>query len=364
MGKSYVGIMLSQSVHQQLRNGKLKHEHLRFYETACKNLKLKPCYFRLQDIHLKSMTVRAFVPSKRGYIQTNLQLPRVIHNRAIHTTPRAKKKLKKILRHGIFMFNTINRYSKLKIHRLLMNNPNIRPHLPGTRLATSKNVKTYLSRYPQIILKPDNSSIGKGVMLIEKKESTWYWIQRKKHSLKIRRFKNIHRLPAPLLHRLRAKRYVVQQRLPLATYQGNPFDLRVSVQKGENGHWKITGIAGKLAAKGKYVTNVAQGGTVHSLEELLKENPQLDASQVRSNVEQFSLEVATTLEKYLKHLADIGLDIGIDKHGYPMFIECNCRDLRYSFKEGRMPDAWANTYANPMRYAKYLLNKNHEPLAN
>lgn len=360
MIKPYVGILVSRKMLHQMRTGTTGHEAFLFYQSACKDMELTPCYFRLQDIRLSSKTVIAYVYKKSSYHRMKLPLPRVIHNRAIHTKPRTIRKLKQLTKHGVTLFNTINRHSKLKVHKLLMHNPVLRPHLPSTEQATAKSLQDFMKRYDELILKPDNSSIGRGIMMIKRYGERWMWVQCKKHKSETRWIHHPDRLPQTLLKIIRQKRYIVQQRLPLAEYQGRPYDLRVSVQKGEQGGWQVSGIAGKCATKGKFVTNVAQGGTVLSLGELLQDSPHLDVEQIKADVEQFSLHVAITLEPYLVELADLGLDIGITEYGYPLFIECNCRDLRYSFKEGGMIDQWRATYTNPMRYAKFLINQTNK----
>src|SRR5690606_2299377 len=125
-------------------------------------------------------------------------------------------------------------------------------------------------------------------------------------------------------------------------------DFRVSVQRNESGKFQITGIVAKVAAPDKFITNVAQGGVVLPVETLLESLPQLHPGDVCQRISDFSLKVVCHLAEHLPHLADVGLDIGITENGFPVFIECNGRDLRYSFQKGNMLDAWKATYFNPI----------------
>lgn len=356
MSNQYIGILVDASLYSLIPSGKTKHEKLTFYEEACLEQGLIPCYFRLQDIHLSTGHVLAYIRSQDGYHRRTLPLPPVIHNRAIHKKKTSLRKLRRITEHGIMLFNARNRYSKLKIHHLLMQNPALRPHLPGTDLATLSNLTWFMGQYDELILKPDSSSIGRGIMMLKRLQSGWRLSYPAGKATRHIVITSAYRLWKLLRKKAPKGRYIVQQKLPLATYTGRPFDLRVSVQKDHTGQWQVTGIAGKYAAKGKYVTNVAQGGSVLQLHALLGEYPLLVQPDTRTNIEQFSLEVARTLESRLDGLSDIGLDVGITDHGYPVFIECNCRDLRYSFKECNMLEEWKATYSNPIGYAKYLLN--------
>ena len=142
------------------------------------------------------------------------------------------------------------------------------------------------------------------------------------------------KLPAILRNRIRSTFYIVQQLLPLATFKGNPFDLRVSVQRTADGLWGVTGIVAKVAPKHTFVTNVAQGGSTYQLHTILQEEyANLDIEDIEKRIYNLSMRIASQLSARLPHMADLGLDVGITTDGHPMFIECNGRDQRYSFRE-------------------------------
>lgn len=359
MGEQYIGILVNASLYHGIPSGNTKHEMLSFYETAGLSQGLVPCYFRLQDLRLQHNRVEAYVRSNAGYIKKTLAIPAVIHNRAIHSTMAAKRRMKQLVQSGSHVFNSCNRYSKLYIHSLLAENPSLCPHLPGTVAGTFANLQTMMAAYSSLIIKPDNSSVGQGIMKLARSGAGWTLSARIHHT-----WQDIYFAHTPTLLKqvLSKRKYIIQQRLPLATFHERPFDLRVSVQRGLSGQWQVTGIAAKVAAKNRFLTNVAQGGAVYKLEEVLHAYPALDSSQVREQIEQFCLQAATYLGQRLLNLADVGFDIGITEHGFPMFIECNGRDLRYSFQKGNMPDEWRATYANPVGYARYLLQHHSSSL--
>lgn len=351
--------MLDHSIFKNIPSGKTKYEKIRLYEWACKKYGLTPCFFRLKDIDLKHKKVRAYVKTGKSYRIVTMPIPKVIHNRAMPFSRASRRKIRLMTKMGYRIFNRSTRYGKLKIYKLLKKNPELRPHLPETALATPKNIARFMAKYRSIIIKPNNSSIGIGIMKLEKTGRSWTLHYPKKrlgsHWGKIR---FTRQLPALLLKKIKSKRYLVQRTIPLATVAGRPFDLRVSVQRDGSGEWQITGIAGKLAAKNMFLTNVAQGGRIRRLPALLRSYPELDRERVIANIEKLSLQVATTLGQSIPGLADIGLDIGIDPHGMPFFIECNARDLRISFQKGRMYEQWRRAYENPVAYARYLLRPN------
>lgn len=352
-----LGILLDASIFNHIPSGRTKHEKIRYYVAAGKKHGLKLCFFRLQDMDFKRKTVRAYVWKGRTFSLMRLPIPKVIHNRSMTFSRIARNKLRLLSRRGYRIYNRRTRYRKLNIHNRLKRNAKIRPHLPDTAYANRNTLAQFMGKYRSIILKPDNSSVGLGIMKVEKRGSYWVLhVPRSRFGSKWRKVRFTRKLPDYVLKKIQSKRYLVQQTIPLATANGRPFDFRVSVQRNGSGKWQITGVVGKLAGEKKFLTNVAQGGRIYRLPALLKHYPALNQQHVMREMKILSLRIARTLAKSLPNLADLGLDIGIDRRGKPYFIECNARDLRYSFQKGKMRKVWRMTYENPVAYGRYLLH--------
>jgi hypothetical protein len=354
-------VLLNQRLFRGITSGKTAHESIYHYVLAGNEYKVTPCFLRLEDIRPGHPTVRAYVATSVGYVRKVIPTPHVIHNRAMYRSSSSNKKLTLLTRKGMLIFNQFTRYHKYRIHQILMQDAHIRLSLPETELATIESIKAMMTRHPTLILKPNNGSIGKGIMKLEKSNELCWTLysrgtSRGKYSQRV--FQTI--LPLQLRRAIAKQSYLVQQRLPLAEYEGRPFDFRVSVQRDRTGDWIVTGIVGKAAANRSFITNVAQGGQVHSLETITQSNSAQSPTYIREQLTKFSLRVAQHLSIHLPHLADIGLDIGITPEGFPLFIECNCKDLRYSFRKAGLFEEWVNTYRNPIGYARYLLDKEEQ----
>ncbi|MFD2612350.1 YheC/YheD family protein [Paenibacillus gansuensis] len=356
-----IGILVNQSLYKRIPAGKTGHEMLSFYEEAAKEHGLQPAFISLENgMSRNGMNgmVRAYVRVNGNYVQQTIPVPKVIHNRALYFQPSMHKRMEKLRTRGTVVYNQRNRYGKMQIHRLLLLNEELRPHVPVSYVAGVEAIRSMMKTNRELIIKPNNSSIGRGVMKLQSTARGWklsYPVHR--NSSQTRSIYLKGKLPLLLRRRIRRETYLVQQCIPLAAYQGRPFDLRVSVQRNRSGIWQVTGIIGKVAAKQKFVTNVAKGGSVQPLNELLSGYPELQPDQVRWQIESLSLRIAEHLSLHLPQLADIGLDIGITETGFPMFIECNGRDQRYSFGEGNLMDEWKATYANPIAYGKFLMEQ-------
>ncbi|RHW37365.1 YheC/YheD family protein [Neobacillus notoginsengisoli] len=355
MNNSYIGILVNNETFRTIPSGRTGFEHLPFYEEAGKEYGIIPCFLRLQDIVPGERTVRAYVKNKSNhYVKKLVPVPKVIHNRAIFRTVPHNKKIQQLIDGGIIIFNKRNRYSKLEIHELLSQKSEFLPHLPMTMKANQKNILQMLKRCDSLIVKPERGGLGNGVMLINKMEDGYLWTFRNRKTGKYNRTLFGKELPKELARLLSKRPYLVQERISLATFQGNPFDLRVSVQMNGSGRWQVTGMVGKVASDGNYVTNIAMGGKAYPLDILLKKN-NLNKAKVYKAVENFSIRAAKRLSAQIEGLSDLGFDIGLTGEGFPMFIECNARDHRITFKNAKLESVWRATHTTPMGYASFLL---------
>jgi glutathione synthase/RimK-type ligase-like ATP-grasp enzyme len=347
--------MIGAAVFRGIPKGQTAFEHLPFYEEAGKKYGVTPCYFRFEDITPGVRQVNAYVKNEQGtYILQAVPRPDVIHNRVFKLKPAQRRKIKKLKKEGIIFFNEYNRYRKLKVNDILSGDPLLRPHVPETLRADEKSVKLMMKKHDELILKPNSGTLGLGIVKLSKRSGgVWELTLREKDSLISECFSET--FPPRLKELLSRKNVIVQQRIPLAKSRGGVFDMRVSVQKNRVGVWQVSGIVGKVAKKGWYMTNVARGGSCRTFRELMEDLPHLTPEGVYENMEGLAISAAGLLEKHLPPLADLGFDMGITEEGFPMFIECNCRDLRYSFKNAGMMEEWKNTHVSPVGYACHLL---------
>jgi 5S rRNA maturation endonuclease (ribonuclease M5) len=352
MNAPTVGILVDGLIYSGIKTNRSYFENIRFYEEACKQFGLSLCFFRLKDIMLETDQINALVKGNKGkYELKNITIPKIIHNRGLYFRNESRIKIINLQKTGVIIFNDWNRYGKRDVHTILMKNEELHPHLPETKQASSENFIEMMERHEELIIKPNSGSLGGGVVMVEKKDSErWEVCTNQKREA----FAN--EWPEIIRKKVTNKNYIIQERISLAEYQGSPFDLRVSVQKNGLGEWQVTGVVGKVAKKGNYVTNVAKGGTCRTLPELLNDFSDLDYNEVYHSIEDFSIKAVMELNKYFPYLADVGLDIGLTNEGFPMFIECNGRDLRITFGKAKMHEVWKATYTTPISYARYLFD--------
>ena len=153
--------------------------------------------------------------------------------------------------------------------------------------------------------------------------------------------------------------YLIQNLLPLATYQGSPFDFRVSTQRNGSGNWEVSAIIGKVARKGTFLTNIEQGATSYTLDELIKEYPHLSAERLKQQIISLAINIANLYSKHIPHIADLGFDIAITPQGDIYYIECNFISAYSGFtirKGVLLHEDWKAVFTNPLDYARFLLD--------
>ncbi|OAB48136.1 YheC/YheD family protein [Paenibacillus antarcticus] len=353
-----VGILLNASMHRGIPRCITGQESLANYEEGAQVYGLIPVFLKLEDIDLETGRCVAYIKNDADYVLIDIPIPKVIHNRAIYINNSSHLRISRLLNRGIIVFNVCNRYGKDEIHRRLSSNPSLNPFLPNTDTATPIAIRRMMKQHHDLILKPCRGSIGQGIMRLRKVNTKWMLTYSNTPS--IGEWKTItlnkEQLPPIVLRRISLQPFLVQERIPLAEYQGNAYDIRVTIQRGLQGLWQMTGMYAKIAPSNTFVTNIAQGATAVPVESILTTSiPSQSPLSVIQSIEQVTLEIAWSLSTQLPWLADFGMDIGITSEGKPYFIECNGRDQRYGFRKASMISTWRKTYEHPMAYAHHLL---------
>ena len=272
MLKPSIGILLDDRTFAGIMKGKTRHEAIPLYEKAAQRLNLAVCYFRLRDISTKSLNVRALTldPSTSRYTSVQIRLPSIIHNRSMHFGRKAKRKLAKLQASGIYLYNRHTRYGKLFIHKLLLKNEAFRPHLPETHRASISAIRRMMKRHDALLLKPNNGSIGRGILVFAETTRTLA-AESSQPSAK----RTVAKYPHTLRPAASAAKALKETPLPGAAapsfghLHGQAVRSSCLCTAQRQRTWQVTGIVGKAAPAGLFLTNVAQGGTVYTLDHLL-----------------------------------------------------------------------------------------------
>ncbi|RRJ63281.1 YheC/YheD family protein [Paenibacillus oralis] len=209
---------------------------------------------------------------------------------------------------------------KMRKQQEMLQNPVLRAYLPETHWMTDSSTLRMLKNYSTVFIKPDQGSGGSGIIRVKRLRGGYE--VRCGPSQKIvgagAVIKAIHSYRKP------RHRYLVQRGLRLAKYHRMIFDIRVYLQKPKN-HWIIAGMAARVAAPHKFVTNYLKGGHAEPLQKVLLSifhNNQTKVDACYRKIEGLSMTIARTINKW--HLInELGVDLAIDENGRIWIIEAN-----------------------------------------
>jgi len=151
--------------------------------------------------------------------------------------------------------------------------------------------------------------------------------------------------------------FLLQPYLELTNAEGEPFDIRVLMQKNETGHWEQTGKAARVGRKQSVTSNLHGGGTAHrAIPFLIEQYGSGAGRKIATLIQELAAEIPEALEAHYGRLAELGIDFGVDRKGKVWILEVNSKPGRTSFvKIGDMKSA-RKSIQNPMGYARYLLH--------
>ncbi|WP_163858908.1 YheC/YheD family protein [Paenibacillus elgii] len=221
---------------------------------------------------------------------------------------------------------------KMKKHREMLQHSVLRHHIPETLWFTHARALRMLKSYSTIFIKPNHGSGGNGIIRVN----------RVRNGYEVRCGLRRTRVgPASLYKTIQSYlqpsgQYLVQRGLRLARYKGSIFDARIYMQK-PNKKWEISGMAARVAAPRRFVTNYHKGGHGVQLKPVLSRlfKDRKKVNNTLQKITTISHHMARTINK--RHaIRELGVDLGIEKNGRIWIIEANSKPGHMLFTQ--LPD--------------------------
>lgn len=262
------------------------------------------------------------------------------------------KHLRPFLRRRVPLLNP-RRLDKWEAHLALAASPRLRPHLPETERAEgAEQVQALLDRHSRVYLKPIRGSVGRGIVQMTRGGPDRFQLRYiSEETGQLREVSATHGQLDRWLAR-RPGRYLAQQGLDLRIWEDRPADLRALVQKDGQGRWTLTGMGVRLAAPGRFTTNLHTGGDCLPVESLVRRLG-LPAC-FPDELQQLALDVAGAIDQAAGGAGELGLDFGLDREGRIWFIEQNGQPGRSIFERLGCTHLAEQAYRRPVEYALHL----------
>lgn len=364
MARRYIGVMAG-----ELREGQYPpFGETRFCESLCR---AGPAFgaevyvFSPLEADEASRTVQGYGWSAaKGWERRTYPLPDLIYDRAFFSGKEAYESHRRALRRLRALkpvpYLGYGMKSKLEMLHYLRRDPELRPFLPRTfKLASPEMAARWLKREARIFLKPEAGSQGRGAVLAERTDGCWQ-IRARDHENRplVREFSEEAQFVRWLGAFAGSRAYLIQPYLELAAPSGEAWDIRALVQKNGRGLWELTGMGARLGGGGSITSNLHGGGSAMEAARCLER--QFDSAravEILDTVRWLALRIPPALEACNGRMAELGLDLGVDRQGRVWIIEANTKPGRSIFRKLGQEKLLRRAERNPVAYACYVLSR-------
>lgn len=218
-------------------------------------------------------------------------------------------------------------------HKLMLKDERLSSFLPDTQYLDRTSLNIMLDKYNQIMVKPCFGYQGRGIIQISSLSDERFELHIDRRKSFVNGKENIYDYLKENHFPSKRQRYIIQQRIPLATINNNPFDVRVMVQRKKDSlEWVVTGKLAKVAANNFVVTNAAKAvlSVEDAIEKSLVNNEKM--KDIVAELEEVSLFIAQQLANSYTKKRVYGIDLGIDLEGKVWIIEANLTPAVSMFK--------------------------------
>lgn len=292
-------------------------------------------FFTPNDIAGNATTVQGWALSEGRWIKSSFPCPNVMYNRVTSRRLENKSQVQQFMqdlktRYGAVAFN--EKYlDKTDVFQALRKDKSVHAYLPESYLFKNfAMLKSMCKKYGTVFLKPITGSLGKGIIRITAQpEGGGYQCSFSSLSgVKRQHYPTLTKLFQAISGKMKQRRYQIQQGLKLMEAGGRPVDFRALVQKNREGEWAVTSVVARVAASNTFVSNLARGGTLSSVNDAVSRSklPSGVKAGINSKLRAAALALAKSVDSTIEgHYAELGVDLAVDVSGKVWLLEVNSK---------------------------------------
>lgn len=243
---------------------------------------------------------------------------------------------------------------KWEVYKALSTYPDLHVHFPSTKKLTS--VSFFLSHFhhhESWLIKPVNGSQGRGLIKVEKLSGQYVVKEVIQPGEQLYVFRSDSQLKKWLHIRMKHVDYIFQPFLPLQNKKNVPFDLRLLLQKNEEGKWTERVRVIRTGPKNYITSNLAGGGEMLPFSALLQGMPFAKREKFKERLQIIAECLPPAIEKNIKPLFELGIDIGVDPNHNLWILDINSKP-GHKIVTMASPSVQTEIYEAPSRYCTYL----------
>jgi glutathione synthase/RimK-type ligase-like ATP-grasp enzyme len=309
------------------------------------------------DPHTQQVKGKKYNPKEQTWMDDEFPIPTILYDRCFYGDDDHSKQCIPIVSWlksrddlsflGYGLPNKLELYEELKQTILS-------PYLaPSMAVSDVKEVLEELAKNKKLILKPINGSQGYGIYYVKKSDRT-FQVKTEKHKQIISRiFPNEAKFIKWLKQLIQQRSYLHQPFLDLSNNELQPFDIRMLLQKDENGNWMMRGKGIRTGSTGGILSNLSAGGTVIDFETWSATLSKTTKEYICNEIEYIKNNLPLLLEEKFLPLFELGVDIGVSKNGSIWILDVNSKPGRKVVLSTE-PDLKETLFLAPLLYGKFL----------
>ncbi|NYZ18487.1 YheC/YheD family protein [Azospirillum oleiclasticum] len=183
-------------------------------------------------------------------------------------------------------------------------------------------MRAFLHDHPQAVVKAADGRNGIGLYFIDRDEGGWR-LQRDRE-LRVGSLDELLTfLGGRLAGRLVYRRFLVQRYISSRTADGRAADIRIHLQRRDDGTWGTTRSYVRMAEYGMRVSNIARGGYQGSLAGFF-EGRRRTVADVGREIDDLVLAIARVVDDHHgAPMSELGIDVAVDQDDRLWVIEAN-----------------------------------------
>jgi hypothetical protein len=309
------------------------------------------------DPHTLQVRGKRFDSKTQSWLDSEFPIPTILYDRCFYGDDEHSKQCIPIVSwlksRNNLTFLGYGLPNKLELYEVLKNTV-LSAYLPTTQLVSETGiVLKELTVKKKVILKPINGSQGYGIYYLKKNEKTFLVKTEKQKKIITRIFPNESMLVQWLHPLLSQRNYLLQPYLELSNNELQPFDIRILLQKSEQGTWGERGKGIRVGSPGGILSNLSTGGSVISFTEWSSLLPPTKSEYIQQELAYILASLPPILEKAFLPLFELGVDIGIAKNGSIWILDINSKPGRKVLLYTQ-PDLKETLNLAPLLYGKHL----------
>jgi len=319
-----IGIMIARNRHHKLiGNGEL-------FKRLQKQLQLQAggiiVIFPPESLQTDQLTGYIYCSTRNKWLKAITPLPDIVYNRVPFRKTEKQEAFQSAVsffkEKGIPFFNS-SFINKWELYQLFSDHPLLKEHLPKTiRLGEKTDFANFFLTYNNIYLKPVEGFKGKNIYRIRLEKDDSISVSTIEETAY---FSSIDEVWKQYQQEWSKKKYLIQEEIDGALYNGNRFDFRLLVTFEEN-RYVLTGVGVRQSNQQDVTTHIPSGGKLVAYQEVQQEKHDLFFEKMVNHC-------GSILTKKYGFIGEFSIDACIDKNDHYYLFEINAKPMLFDEKE-------------------------------